>query len=219
MWSKYMPVAEEYDKRVSEEWKEDSSGVLTFTGLFSVIVGAFIIESYKKLSSDPANETNFLLRQISQQLTGLGNGTLAQRTEDPSFSPSTRMVCVNTMWSLSLVLSLTSALSATLTQQWARRYTQLPKIPSSQKDKARVRSYLFFGTRKYYIHHAVEMAPLLLHLSVFLFFVGLAIFFFSINETVAIAISVSVGLFALAHFTLSILPCIAHDCPYRTPMS
>jgi Family of unknown function (DUF6535) len=238
MWSKYMPVAEEYDKRVSEEWKEDSSGVLTFvsptvhlpglafismpnlkTGLFSVIVGAFIIESYKKLSSDPANETNFLLRQISQQLTGLGNGTLAQRTEDPSFSPSTRMVCVNTMWSLSLVLSLASALSATLTQQWARRYTQLPQIPSSQKDKARVRSYLFLGTRKYYMHHAVEVTPLLLHLSVFLFFVGLAIFFFSINETVAITISVSVALFALAHFTLTILPCIAHDCPYRTPMS
>ena len=238
MWSKYMHVAEEYDKRVSEEWKEDSSGVLTFvsltvhlpnpafipmsnlkTGLFSVIVGAFIIESYKKLSVDTGDETTFLLRQISQQLTGLGNGALVQPQPYPPFSADTRMVCVNTMWLLSLVFSLASALSATLTQQWARRYTQLPEIPSSQKDKARVRSYLFLGTRKYYMHHAVEMTPLFLHLSVFLFFVGLALFFFSINETVAIAISVSVGLFALAYFTLTILPCIAHDCPYRTPMS
>jgi Family of unknown function (DUF6535) len=189
------------------------------TGLFSVIVGAFIIESYKTLFPASSDETNVLLRQISQQLTGLENRTLAQRTENPSFSPSRRMVCVNTMWLLSLVLSIASALSATLTQQWARRYVQLPEMPSLQKDQARVRSYLFLGIQKYYMLHAVEMTPTLLHCSVFMFFVGLVLFFFSINNTVAIAVSVSVGLFALAYFTLTVLPCIAHDCPYRTPMS
>jgi hypothetical protein len=189
------------------------------TGLFSVIVGAFIIESYKTLSPAPSDETNVILRQISQQLTGSANGTLAQRTENPSFSPSTRMVCVNTMWLLSLVLSLASALSATLTQQWARRYIQLPEMPSLQKDQARVRSYLFLGTQKYYMLHAVEMTPTLLHCPVFIFFVGLVLFFFSINNTVAIAVSISVGLFALVYFALTILPCIAHDHPYRTPMS
>ncbi|KAH9962314.1 hypothetical protein BGW80DRAFT_1132254, partial [Lactifluus volemus] len=69
MWSKYMLEAREYDKRVTDAWKEDASGVLVFTGLFSVIVGALIIESYKKLSPDPSDKTTFLLGQISQQLS------------------------------------------------------------------------------------------------------------------------------------------------------
>jgi Family of unknown function (DUF6535) len=123
------------------------------------------------------------------------------------------------MWLLSLVLSLASALSATLTQQWARRYIQLPEMPSLHKDQARVRSYLFLGMQKYKMYHAVETTPTLLHLSVFLFFVGLVIFFFPINKTVAVVLSISIGLFGLVYFALTILPCIAHDCPYRTPMS
>jgi hypothetical protein len=66
---------------------------------------------------------------------------------------------------------------------------------------------------------AVETAPTLLHFAVFLFFAGLVILFFSINKAVAIIVSISVGIFAVAYFTLTILPCIFHNCPYRTPMS
>jgi hypothetical protein len=72
---------------------------------------------------------------------------------------------------------------------------------------------------KYHMHLAVEMAPTLLHLSVFLFFIGLVIFFFTIFKTVAIVISIAVGFFGLAYFALTILPCLDHTCPYRTPMS
>lgn len=66
---------------------------------------------------------------------------------------------------------------------------------------------------------AIETAPTLLHLSVFLFFVGLVILFYSIHTTVAIIISISVGIFVVAYITLTVLPYIYHDCPYRTPMS
>jgi hypothetical protein len=66
---------------------------------------------------------------------------------------------------------------------------------------------------------AIETAPTLLHFSVFLFFAGLVILFYSINKPVAIVISVSVGIFVVAYFVLTILPYIEHNCPYRTPMS
>ena len=69
------------------------------------------------------------------------------------------------------------------------------------------------------MHIAFEAAYTLLHFSVFLFFAGLVILFFSINKTVAIVISVSVGIFVAAYFVLTILPYIEHNCPYRTPMS
>ena len=103
--------------------------------------------------------------------------------------------------------------------QWARKYLDLPQTPNVPRERARVRSILFFGMEKYRMHLAVETAPKLLHLSVFLFFIGLVVFFFTIFKTVAIVMFISVGLFGSAYFVLTILPCLDHGCPYSTPMS
>ncbi len=94
------------------------------TGLFSATVGAFIIEFYKKLTPDP-------------------------NTADQSFSPSTSMIWVNALWLISFELSLTSALVATLLQQWAREYVETPKSSIILKHRARVRSLLFQGRELY----------------------------------------------------------------------
>jgi len=236
MWTEYMKEAENYDNRDAEAWKGDSDGILVFvrptlpvplfitmttwkTGLFSATVGAFIIEFYKKLSPDSGNQTVDLLCQMSQQLPNFTTGTCTPPQAGQSFSPGAAIIWVNCMWMMSLILSLTSALFATLVQQWARRYVQMPQIPSDPNHRARVRSFLFFGTRRYKMRIAIETAPTLLHFSVFLFFAGLVILFYSINKAVAIVISVSVGIFVAAYFVLTILPYIEHSCPYRTPMS
>ncbi|KAI0304239.1 hypothetical protein BC826DRAFT_218504 [Russula brevipes] len=219
MWAEYMKEAGDFDNRAATAWKDDADGILVFTGLFSATVGAFIIESYKKLSPDSGGQTVVLLGQISQQLGNFTGGTSFRPQVSEPFSPGASMIWVNAMWLMSLVLSITSALFATLQQQWARRYVEIPQIPSDPNDRARVRSFLFLGIRKYKMRLAIETAPTLLHLSVFLFFVGLVIFFFTIHKTVAIIVTISVGLFAFAYLTLTILPCIKHNCPYRTPMS
>ena len=236
MWTKYMDVFSEYDKHISDTWKKDADGLLVFvshnppislfvamtnqkTGLFSATVGAFIIESYKYLSPNSGDQTVVLLGQISQQLAGFTNGTYPNLPTTQPPSPRTSMIIVNAMWLMSLVLSLTSALFATLRQQWARRYTQMPQIPSLASRRARVRSYLFLGTLKYKMNLVVETVPTLLHLSVFLFFIGLVIFFFAINRAVAITASVSVGVFTGIYLVLTILPFFGHNCPYRTPIS
>jgi hypothetical protein len=69
------------------------------------------------------------------------------------------------------------------------------------------------------MRHAVNTVPMLLHLSVFFFLVGLAIFFFTIHKTVAIVLSIFVGLIGMAYFTLSVLPCVYRNCPYDTHVS
>jgi hypothetical protein len=204
MCSEYLKNVDEYDKRVTDGWKEDAKGVLVFvslyllvrvsitmtiweTGLFSATVASFIIESYKLLSPDSGNQTVFLLGQLSQQFAGYVNGTHVQPEAYPSSPPSAAIICVNILWLLSLLLSTTSALFATLMQQWARMYIELPQSPSIPSDRARVRSFLFLGMEKYFMHVAVETAPTLLHLSVFLFYIGLVVFFFTIYKIVAIA--------------------------------
>ena len=67
--------------------------------------------------------------------------------------------------------------------------------------------------------HAVATTVMLLHFSVFLFLVGLVIFFFTINKVVATVVLIAVGLFGVVYFTLSTLACIDRSCPYRTPLS
>jgi hypothetical protein len=236
LWEMYLDEVKEDDKRISDAWKENSNGILVFvspnllipmfisitrfkTGLFSATVGAFIIEFYKKLSPDSGDQTVALLGQISKQLANFPNATSPSIQANQPFSPSASMIWVNAMWLISLVLSLTSALIATLLQQWARRYVENPHRPSGSNHRARVRSFLFLGTEIYKMRFAVQIAPALLHLSVYLFFAGLVIVFHTINKQVAIAVEVSVGLFGLAYLGLSILPCLDVRCPYRTPMT
>jgi hypothetical protein len=178
------------------------------TGLFSATVGAFIIEFYKQLSNSG-----------SQTVTPLGNGKYSITPNPPSHSDSVSLIWANAMWLISLVLSLTSALIATLLQQWARRYVEMPTRPGDPKNRSRVRSFLFLGTGIYKMRFAVQIAPTLLHLSVYLFFAGLVIIFRTIDKSVAIAVEVSVGVFGLAYIALSILPCLDVRCPYRTPLS
>ena len=123
------------------------------------------------------------------------------------------------MWLISLVLIITSALFATLLQQWARRYIEMPQVPTSAAERARVRSVLFLGIQQNKVPLVVETVPTLLHISVFLFFAGIVIFFFTIHRAVAIAVAVAVGIFVVMYVTLTLLPYFGDKCPYRTPMS
>ena len=129
------------------------------------------------------------------------------------------MIWVNALWMISLVLSVTCALIATLLQQWARGYIETTKSSMELRHRARVRSLLFQGTESYRISLLVEILPTLLHLSVYLFFCGLIIAFHKINTKVAIAVDASAGLSGLAYIALTILPCIDVKCPFRTPIS
>jgi hypothetical protein len=63
------------------------------------------------------------------------------------------------------------------------------------------------------------MIVVFLHLSLFLFLVGLVVFFFTINKLVAIVLSVVVGLFGMIYLIMTILACVDRDCLYHTPMS
>ncbi|KAH9170378.1 hypothetical protein EDB89DRAFT_2098028, partial [Lactarius sanguifluus] len=188
LWSMYLTEAEKQDKDVTESWKGDTEGILVFTGLFSATVAAFIIESYKLLSPNPSETTNALLTQISGQLVNISNGTplpgIVAESGQP-FKPTASAVRVNVLWFLSLVLSLTCALSATLMQQWARRYQELAQHHGAPHRRARMRAYVFDGISKFGMARAVATMPTILHISVFLFFAGLIDFLFPIDKNVS----------------------------------
>ena len=192
------------------------------TGLFSATVASFIIESYKQLQPDSGNTTVLLLAQISQQLAALSNGTsisIPSTLPSQTFRPSASAVRVNTLWFLSLTLSLTCALLATLMQQWVRRYLQVSQRWYAPYKRARIRTFFAEGVERFGLPGAVEALPALLHASVFLFFAGLIDFLLNINDKVAISLLSAVAIGASAYFLCTALPLIYPNSPYQTPLT
>ena len=66
---------------------------------------------------------------------------------------------------------------------------------------------------------AVEGLPTLLHLSLFLFFGGLAIFLFNVDQEVFTCVLLWIAFFSIVYGLVTLLPFIRHDSPYNTPLS
>ncbi|KAI0289036.1 hypothetical protein B0F90DRAFT_1921617 [Multifurca ochricompacta] len=187
LFNMYVEMTADEDKKMAETWKADADGILVFTGLFSAAVAALIAVSIQDLKQNSQDTSAFYLTNIYQLLAN-ANGThisIPSTLPDPSqFSPSASAVWVNSLWFLSLAISLTCAMLATLLQQWARRYVKVTQPRYSPHKRARIRAFFAEGVDKLHLPWAVEALPTLIHLSLFLFFAGLVVFLFNVNHTV-----------------------------------
>jgi hypothetical protein len=218
LWSMYLTEAAKEDDQMTKNWTKDTQGVLTFTGLFSSIIATFIAISLPQLSADSSAPTVLLLSQLVN-ITAETAGVSVTVPPITPFKAPAAIVRVNVMWCLSLILSLSCALLATLMQQWARRYMVYAQHGSAPRKQARIRAYMFEGVMNFRMSQAVEAMPLLLHTSVFLFFAGLIEFLFTINNAVARYTLGCVVFFASIYAILTLLPHWRLNCPYRTPLS
>ncbi|KAH9956665.1 hypothetical protein BGW80DRAFT_1213324, partial [Lactifluus volemus] len=188
LFQQYIKMTEGEDEKMSYRWQKDADGIIIFTGLFSAALAALLTVSVQDLKSNPQDTTVFYLANIYQLLADPNisrASILATQVQPPDFSPPTSAVLVNSLWFLSLVISLTSALLATMLQQWARRYLKITQPSRSMPHKrASIRAFFVHGVEKFHLPWSVETLPALLHLSLFLFFTGLAIYLFNINHTV-----------------------------------
>ncbi|KAH8982743.1 hypothetical protein EDB86DRAFT_2969565 [Lactarius hatsudake] len=227
LWSIYLAEADEYDEEITELWRGEADSILVFTGLFSGVISTFLSMSYNDLFPNLTYTTNALLAQVSQQIVDISKGLPPQSdptlvptlVNDLVFTPPPSAIRVNIIWFLSLVLSIVSALNATLFQQWARRYLEVTRRREAPHKRARTRAYMFDGVKSFKMSRAVKAMPMLLHLSIFLFFAGLIDFLWNTNSTVGHWVLGFILAFAFAYFALTVLPNLYLDCPYSTPLS
>jgi hypothetical protein len=117
-------------------------------------------------------------------------------------------------------MSLSCALWTTSLQQWARRYLRRAQPSRCNPEKrARMRAFFAEGVEKMHVPWAVEGLPTLLHLSLFLFFGGLAIFLFEVDREVVSYVIWWIGLFSLVYGMITLVPLIRQDSPYNSPLS
>ncbi|KAH9952994.1 hypothetical protein BC827DRAFT_1147259, partial [Russula dissimulans] len=230
LWTLYGKEAKSHDQSRIQTLKGDMDGVLIFAGLFSAALTAFIIDSKQALKPTPSDETNYYLQQnveilsrISQQIS-----TIAPQVTIPStppspfptaFNPSASDVRVNVFWFMSLVFSLSAALVAILVQQWVRNYMHVFQRYSDPLKSARLRQYLYEGSKGWYMPVVADSVPGLLHLSLFLFFLGLGDLVLGINTTVGITTTIPIVSCAGLYIFTTFAPALYPQSPYQTSFS
>ena len=109
---------------------------------------------------------------------------------------------------------------ATFIQRWARRYIRITQSSRySPHKRARLRAFFSSGVERWHVSWAVEALPTLLHLSLFLFFVGLVIYLFSTNHIVFGFVVWWVALSMMAYLCITLLPIFRPNSPYYAPLS
>ncbi|KAJ7572337.1 hypothetical protein C8J56DRAFT_1035394 [Mycena floridula] len=215
----YVREAKIYDEGMVARWKVLMDGLLLFAALFSAVVTAFIIEGYKTLSPDPSAMTVVLLYHISQQLSAITNTTELQISLPDLNGSPTLAIITNVFWFLSLALSLTCALTATLIEQWASDYVRTIERREAPAIKARIRAYLFEGVENSNVAAIVEGTPLLLHASLFSFFIGLIFFLHPISNIITFLAAGILAAFSIAYLSATTAPLIDTASPIRTPLT
>ena len=190
---------------------------------------AFLVESYKNLAPDPgevnayySKQSVVLLAQISAQLAASGSpvpSTFDVPPPYPDFKAKKSDVRINIFWFMSLIFSLTAVLAATLVQQWVRDYMHVFQRYNHPLKRARIRQFLYEGAETWYMPVVVEAVPALIHISLFLFFLGLADFLFNLNTSTATATTVTIVLCAILYLWSIIAPVHDPQSPYQSPLS
>ena len=161
--------------------------------LFSSVVAAFIIETYKSLQ--PTNGQN------------------------PAGGPPSGALRTNIVLFLSFFLSMMSAVGCALVQQWCDEYMKFAYPRAAPHARGRVRTYLLRGLKDFHMLRFMSGIHALLHTSVFLFFWALSDFFYNVHPHFGTAARYALIGPVTIYILLSVHPLISINSPYNTPMS
>jgi Family of unknown function (DUF6535) len=138
----------------------------------------------------------------------------------PAFSPPTYAIWVNSLWFLSLAVSLSGATVATLFRNWAVQYISVTQPPCDTPEKqARIRAIFAKGNPGPNAIWGATEGPIFLHLSLLLFLAGALIYLFNINRAVFYAVVWWVGYMATLYTFRTVAPFIEPHSLLHTPLS
>ncbi|PVF94129.1 hypothetical protein CPB86DRAFT_64917 [Serendipita vermifera] len=214
IWEQYMEQAKVSDEQLSKVLNSDLDSLLIFAGLFSAILSAFLIEVRKGLQEDLQEKTNNLLYILIQLQQNANDTPIAQPSP---FRPTASTLQINTFWFLSLILSLMSALGASLAKGWVMQYASTTPGVSARDACSRHRR--FIGITRWHLQMIVQSLPILLHIAFFLFSVGLIVLLRDDDMEISHLVLVLVSITAFIYIGSTLLPLFWSDCPFRTPVS
>ncbi|KAL5637733.1 hypothetical protein ACGC1H_002109 [Rhizoctonia solani] len=225
VWKTYVKESDEFDQDLVEGWNRSLDVILSKAALFSAISTTFVLESSKQLQEDPADATAQTLETISQTLLLIAQGnqsllsrstSLAEALEN-EFSPNWIAVCINILWFLSLALSVAASLIAMLAKEWC--YLFMSGRTGQPCLQARRRQQRWDAMVMWKMPELLMFLPSLMHMSLFLFAVGLSIYLWEMHFGVALPVILVTLSVMSVYLASSILPFLYEFCPYTTATS
>ncbi|CCL98817.1 uncharacterized protein FIBRA_00822 [Fibroporia radiculosa] len=217
-----------YQDEIIKRWKDELNNLLIFAGLFSAVLTAFVIEYYPKLQpSTTPNTTTQLLMIMSAQLEVLtagaryNNSSLlsmsALASSSPASKPSSQVVAVNGLWFAALVFSLGAASLAISVNQWLNHHRTRPL--SMSRESAEIWYLRHRSLDRWKVSLIISVLPVLLQVSLALFFVGLVVLLWPLNTSISAVMCVLVSLLLLGTIGSALIPAIVTDCAYKSPQA
>ncbi|GJE90160.1 hypothetical protein PsYK624_062860 [Phanerochaete sordida] len=210
------------DELSMKAYSEDIDSLLTLDGLFSAVVTGFIALAVPMLQADSGQTSTQLLYTISTQLNSLVltppfiNSTATVQPAQP-FQATATARWINSLWFISLVFSLASAVMGILAKQWIREYLQWKSPSASARESVFLRELRSESWNIWHVSALISAVPILLEIAILLFTCGLAAYVRTLDLVVGVIVIVSVALFLLLVAALTILPSACRHCPYKSP--
>ncbi|KAF8915652.1 hypothetical protein CPB85DRAFT_1217395, partial [Mucidula mucida] len=181
IWRVYNEEAAAYDTVYVGQARDGLDVMLVFAGLFSAVVTSFLVQVSQSLQADYTAMSAILLHDLVSVQLSIADGTSSRpNITAPSinplqtFRPDSITVWVNGLWVVSLTMSLVVALSAVLVKQWFHHYTSI--LSGTPAARSHLRQYRFDGLQKWRVNVIIGLFPIVMHISLVLFLVGLMLF-------------------------------------------
>ncbi|GJE95382.1 hypothetical protein PsYK624_115660 [Phanerochaete sordida] len=216
LWQTMVKTVRDADTRKVADAKEDLDTLLVFAGLFSAVVTTFVVDSYASLQPDNTDELVFLMRQSLSQNYTFADGVLRPAVPFPNDTPFAAPLWalrVNGLWFASLVVSLSTASFGMLVKQWLNEYLAMDWI--TPEEQLRARQFRYPGLEDWKVFEIAAMLPLLLHVSLGFFFIGLCFYTAAANETIGQSTFPLVAGWAFFALASIVAPLASPRCPYR----
>lgn len=198
------------------------SNIDTQAGLFSAVLTAFVIESYKLLQQDNSDVMVRLLQQIVDQTSSYRLVDNQLNSSAPSllaatpFRPPAFAVQVNVLWFASLTISLMTASFGMLVKQWLREYMAVDYI--SPQARLRARHFRHPGIRDWKVFEIAALLPVLLQVALAFFFLGLCLFTWSVHSSIGHTTVPLVSGWAMFLAFIVLAPLLSPRCPFKMPL-
>ncbi|KAG8940623.1 hypothetical protein FRC03_005282 [Tulasnella sp. 419] len=216
-WQTYITEAERYDKEIVDGWSRALDNLLVFSGLFSAVNTAFIIETYQLLQPDHAEDTANMFRLFLKHRHDDHQFT----DEDLDFFKSSPRSAIrtNSLFFASLSCSLLVAIGAVQAKDWLTQYDHNGLAAKPLSVQARTRQKKFDGLERWRFRLFLAVLPLLLKIALGLFMFGVIFFLWEINNEVA-GVVVAISLVGLLATVASWLIAVRYSTsPFQTPLS
>ncbi len=186
------------------------------------MVTTFVVQTSQNLQVNYGQVTATLLFELIDVQRAAANGTLVNNvprsdlTPFSDFHPTISDSLVNGLWFTSLSFSLATALFAVLTKQWIHQYIAMPK--GTPQDRCHVRQFRYMGLEQWGVGFIIGLLPLLLSMSLGIFFVGLVLFLVPLQAVIASIVGTITLISFAAYIVSNFLPIMYPSCPYKTPL-